>query len=120
MRSLPAFVAVGLVVLGTFAAAVISSPFGFLGEARGGENQSTEGLPSPAPPPDPVGGTVIATIAVGSLPVGVAYDSGNGSVYVANYGSKNVTVGSGTGGGAMVPVGDGTVGLACKSKNGRR
>ena len=45
MRSLPAFVAVGLVVLGTLAAAVMSSPFGFLGEARGGENQSTEGLP---------------------------------------------------------------------------
>jgi len=35
---------------------------------------------------------VIANIAVGSWPGGVAYDSSNGYVYVANYGSNTVSV----------------------------
>src|SRR2546426_5321553 len=47
MRSLAAFVAAGLVVLGSFAAAAVmaSSP-SFLGGARGGDHPSAEGLAS--------------------------------------------------------------------------
>src|SRR5207249_4234070 len=33
-----------------------------------------------------VGGTLVVTIPVGSAPLDVAYDSGNGYVYVANLG----------------------------------
>src|SRR3989454_2298255 len=92
MRSLPALVAAVLVVLGSIAAeAVVSSPFGFLGEMRGAENQLTQGLASSAPTPDSGGGTVVANVTVGNSPQGVAHDSGNGYVYVANSGSGNIT-----------------------------
>src|SRR3989442_5107964 len=107
MRSLPALVAAVLVVLGSIAAeAVVSSPFGFLGEMRGAENQLTQGLASSAPTPDSGGGTVVANVTVGNSPQGVAHDSGNGYVYVANWGSDTVTVINGTTVVATVPVGD--------------
>ena len=36
--------------------------------------------------------TVVAKVPVGVVPEGLAYDSGNGYVYVANTGSNNVSV----------------------------
>src|SRR2546428_11301583 len=106
MRSLPALVAAVLVVLGSIAAeAVVSSPFGFLGEMRGAENQLTQGLASSAPTPDSGGGTVVANVTVGNSPQGVAHDSGNGYVYVANRGSDTATGINGTTVVATVRVG---------------
>jgi len=35
---------------------------------------------------------VIATIPVGSMPAGVAYDPSNGYIYVTNYGSGTVSI----------------------------
>src|SRR2546428_13200818 len=52
MRILPTLVAAVLVVLGSIAAVVVSSPFGFLGKVRGAESKLTEGLASLAPTPD--------------------------------------------------------------------
>src|SRR5437879_13337721 len=52
-----------------------------------------------------VGGTLVATIPVGSAPIAVAYDSGNGYVYVANAGSNTVSAINGTTVVAAVPVG---------------
>src|SRR2546427_1093821 len=52
------------------------------------------------------------------MPVGLAYDSGNGYVYVANAGSDNVSVISGTTVVATVPVGDDPIGVAYDSGNG--
>ncbi len=118
MRSLPTLVAVGLVVLSSFAAAVVSSPFDFLGEARGGENQSSEDLASSAPTPDSGGGTVVATIPVGTGPTGVGYDSGNGYVYVANWLSGNVSVINGTRVVATIPVGTNPQGVGFDAGNG--
>src|SRR2546421_1080352 len=129
MRSLPALVAVGLVMLGSFAAAVaMSSPSRFLGEAREGKNPPAEGLPSASLAPNSAGGTVIAAIPVGNGPSGIAYDSGNGYVYVAvsNYTScepgcvrpGDVSVIDGTNVLATVPVGNGPFGVAYDSGNG--
>src|SRR2546427_277349 len=119
MRSLPALVAAVLVVLGSIAAeAVVSSPFGFLGEMRGAENQLTQGLASSAPTPDSGGGTVVANVTVGNSPQGVAHDSGNGYVYVANWGSDTVTVIDGTTVVATVPVGRLPRGVGYNSENG--
>src|SRR2546422_5688818 len=119
MRSLPALVAAVLVVLGSIAAeAVVSSPFGFLGEMRGAENQLTQGLASSAPTPDSGGGTVVANVTVGNSPQGVAYDSGNGYVYVANWGSDTVTVIDGTTVVATVPVGRLPRGVGYNGENG--
>ena len=52
---------------------------------------------------------VTATITVGSQPEGVAYDSGMGEVFVANYGSGTVSVISDSTNGvvATIPVGSG-------------
>src|SRR2546428_13076106 len=112
MRSLPALVTAVLVVLGSIAAeAVVSSPFGLQGEMRGAESRLTEGFASSGPTPDSGGGTVIATIPVGDYPFGVAYDSGNGYVYVANYNSNNVSIISGTTVVATIPVGGGPAGV---------
>ena len=36
--------------------------------------------------------TVVATIPVGSVPYGVAYDSGKGEIFVANHGADSVSV----------------------------
>src|SRR3989442_812942 len=118
MRSLPALVAVGLVVIGSFAAAVVSSPIGFLGETRGGENQSTEDLAPSDPTTDSGGGTVIANVPVGLYPFGVAYDSGNGYVYVANQNSNTVSVINGTTVVATVAVGSNPGAVAYDSGNG--
>src|SRR3989442_1399481 len=64
------------------------------------------------------GGIVVATVPVGNYPVGVAYDSGNGYVYVANQGSSNVSVISGTTVVATVPVGFLAHGVAYDGGNG--
>src|SRR2546428_9359099 len=106
VRRLPVVVAAGLVVLVIFAAAVVvSDPFGLQAEMRGAERRLTEGFSSSGPTPASGGGTVIATIPVGDYPFGVAYDSGNGYVYVANYNSNNVSLISGTTVVATIPVG---------------
>src|SRR5256712_86393 len=119
VRRLPVVVAAGLVVLSIFAAAVVvSDPFGLQGEMRGAESRLTEGFASSGPTPDSGGGTVIATIPVGDYPFGVAYDSGNGYVYVANYNSNNVSIISGTTVVATIPVGGGPSGVAYDSGNG--
>src|SRR3989441_7605546 len=119
MRSLPALVAAVLVVLGSIAAeAVVSSPFGFLGEVKGAENQLTQGLASSAPTPDSGGGTVVANVTVGNSPQGVGYNSGNGYVYVANWGSDTVTVIDGTTVVATVPVGNNPFGVGYNGGNG--
>src|SRR2546423_15319051 len=69
-RTLPALIAAGLVVVGSFAAAVaVSSPSRFLGEARAGENPLAKGLLSPSPTPNSWGGAVIAAILVGNRPL---------------------------------------------------
>src|SRR3989475_9857448 len=100
VRRLPVVVAAGLVVLVIFAAAVVvSDPFGLRGEMRGAESRLTEGFSSSGPTPDSGGGTVIATLPVGDYPFGVAYDSADGDVYVANYNSNNGRVISRTNGG---------------------
>src|SRR5438309_11054191 len=62
------------------------------GGAKIGENQSTEGFAASALTVDSGGGTVVATIPVGGNPAGVAYDSGNGYVYVTNPFSAIVSV----------------------------
>src|SRR2546426_2269223 len=125
VRRLPVVVAAGLVVLSIFAAAVVvSDPFGLQGEMRGAESRLTEGFASSGPTPDSGGGTVIATIPVGDYPFGVAYDSGNGYVYVANYNSNNVngsntvSVIDGTTIVATIPVGSNPDALAYDSQKG--
>src|SRR5213080_2500552 len=118
-RSLPAFVVAGLIVVGSLvAAAVLSSPSGFLGGTRGAENQSTDGLASSTPTPDAWGGSVVGTLPVGNQPYGVGYDSGNGYVYVANYNSNNVSVINGTTVGASVVVGNNPFGVGYDIGNG--
>src|SRR5438874_1051907 len=69
------------------------------------------------------GTTVGATVPVGTLPGALAYDGGNGFVYVANFGSyyyssSNVSVISGTVVVATVPVGNCPDGVAYDSGNG--
>src|SRR5438876_1039971 len=69
------------------------------------------------------GTTVVATVPVGTLPGALAYDGGNGFVYVANFGSyyyssSNVSVISGTVVVATVPVGNCPDGVAYDSGNG--
>src|SRR3989454_9424696 len=119
VRRLPVVVAAGLVVLSICAAAVVvSDPFGLQGEMRGAESRLTEGFASSGPTPDSGGGTVIATIPVGDYPFGVAYDSGNGYVYVANYNSNNVSIISGTTVVATIPVGGGPSGIVYDGGNG--
>src|SRR5207253_1475457 len=60
----------------------------------------------------------VATIPVGGDPSGVAYDSGNGYVYVADQGANNVSVIDGTTVLATVPVGSGPHGVAYDRANG--
>src|SRR5207249_2310768 len=64
------------------------------------------------------GTNVLSTVPVGNGPFGVAYDSGNGYVYVTNLGSNNVSVINGTTLVAAVPVGVNPEGLAYNSGNG--
>ncbi|TLZ97923.1 MAG: YncE family protein [Methanobacteriota archaeon] len=65
------------------------------------------------------GTVVVATVPVGDGPSGVAYDSGNGYVYVSNYFSSNVSVIDGTTNTvvATVPVGYLPRGVAYDSEN---
>jgi len=62
-----------------------------------------------------------ATISVGTDPDGVAYDSANGRMYVANYGSNNVSVirTSDNTVIATISVGTNPIGVAYDSANGR-
>nr|WP_276976625.1 PKD domain-containing protein [Ferrimicrobium acidiphilum] len=64
--------------------------------------------------------TVVATIRVGTYPVGVAYDSGKGEVFVPNDGSNNVSVISDASNTvvASIPVGAGPEGVAYDSGKG--
>src|SRR2546426_6494162 len=64
------------------------------------------------------GTSVVATIPVGNIPYGVAYDSGNGYIYVANINSNNVSVIDGTSVIASVPVGSGPDGVGYNGGNG--
>src|SRR5204863_10539 len=64
------------------------------------------------------GGTVVATVPVGNYPVGAAYNSKNGYVYVANFVSNSVSLISGTTVVATVPVGGNPRGVAYDGGNG--
>src|SRR2546428_1673005 len=64
------------------------------------------------------GGIVVATVPVGNGPDGVAYDDGNGYVYVTNSYSNNVSVVSGTNVVATTPVGSYPAGVAYDGGNG--
>src|SRR5207249_4198361 len=88
------------------------------GGAKIGENQSTEGFAASALTVDSGGGTVVATIPVGGNPAGVAYNSGNGYVYVTNPFSDIVSVINGTTVVATVPVEYNPSGVAYDSGNG--
>src|SRR5205823_2152487 len=119
MRTISTLAVAGLLVLGTFAAAgALSSPFTFLGEAMGGQSRWTEGLATDTLITGSSSGTIVAAIPVGNGPYGLAYDSGNAYVYVANSGSGNVSVISGMNVIATVPVGNYPGGVAYDSGNG--
>ena len=62
--------------------------------------------------------TVVTSVPVGSGPIGLAYDSANGYVYVANGGGNNVTVLNGTKVVANVPCGPGPWGVVYDPQNG--
>src|SRR5437773_5596823 len=90
MRTISTLAVAGLLVLGTFAAAgALSSPFTFLGEAMGGQSRWTEGLATDTLITSSSSGTIVAAIPVGNGPYDLAYDSGNGYVYVANFNSNS-------------------------------
>src|SRR5436190_2029083 len=118
--SFPRIVAVaGLLVLVVLSSLAWAGPREISsGGAKIGENQSTEGFAASALTVDSGGGTVVATIPVGGNPAGVAYNSGNGYVYVTNPFSDIVSVICGTVVVATVPVGDGPSGVAYDSGNG--
>ena len=67
---------------------------------------------------DTRGGTVVATVPTGTYPLAVAYDSGNGYIYVTNQYSNNVSVINGTTVVASVAVGVWPVGVAYDGRNG--
>src|SRR5205823_6460571 len=67
---------------------------------------------------DTRGGTVVATVPTGTYPLAVAYDSGNGYIYVANPGSNAVSVINGTAVVATLPVGNQPYGVGYDSGNG--
>src|SRR5437762_13609982 len=91
MRTISTLALAGLLVLGSFAAAgALSGPFTFLGEAMGGQSRWTEGLATDTLITSSSSGTIVAAIPVGNGPYDLAYDSGNGYVYVAN---SNLTLG---------------------------
>lgn len=70
------------------------------------------GIPGP--------GTAMGKVAAGNSPLGIAYDSANGDLYVANQGSANVSVISGSTNTvvATIPVDWGPYGVAYDSANG--
>jgi len=118
--SFPRIVAVaGLLVLVVLSSLAWAGPREISsGGAKIGENQSTEGFAASALTVDSGGGTVVATIPVGGNPAGVAYNSGNGYVYVTNPFSDIVSVINGTTVVATVPVGGEPNALAYDSENG--
>src|SRR5438034_3283338 len=118
--SFPRIVAVaGLLVLVVLSSLAWAGPREISsGGAKIGENQSTEGFAASALTVDSGGGTVGATIPVGGNPAGVAYDSGNGYVYVTNPFSDIVSVINGTTVVATVPVEYNPSGVAYDSGNG--
>src|SRR5205823_1666838 len=87
-----ALVGAVLVVLVALPSLTWGNASGFLGEARGNENQLTEGFVSLAPSQGSWNGTVVATIPVGNGPIGVGNSGGNRYVYVTNYESNSVSV----------------------------
>jgi YVTN family beta-propeller protein len=91
---------------------------GFQGSPGEGETRSTEAIAFEAPVRNLWPGTIIATIPVGRIPVRVTPNSANGYVYVANYGSSNVSVINGTKLVATVRVGDGSGAVAYNRGNG--
>src|SRR5438034_401968 len=119
--SFPRIVAVaGLLVLVVLSSLAWAGPREISsGGAKIGENQSTEGFAASALTVDSGGGTVVATIPVGGNPAGVAYNSGNGYVYVTNPFSDIVSVVDGTTKTvvATVPVGYLPRGVAYDSEN---
>src|SRR5439155_1404357 len=125
--SFPRIVAVaGLLVLVVLSSLAWAGPREISsGGAKIGENQSTEGFAASALTVDSgtvgviSGRVVVATVPVGDGPSGVAYDSGNGYVYVSNYFSSNVSVIDGTTNTvvATVPVGYLPRGVAYDSEN---
>src|SRR5437773_2141772 len=118
--SFPRIVAVaGLLVLVVLSSLAWAGPREISsGGAKIGENQSTEGFAASALAVDSGGGTVVATIPVGGNPAGVAYNSGNGYVYVTNPFSDIVSVINGTTVVATVPVEYNPSGVAYDSGNG--
>src|SRR5207247_478202 len=118
--SFPRIVAVaGLLVLVVLSSLAWAGPREISsGGAKIGENQSTEGFAASALTVDSGGGTVVATIPVGGNPAGVAYDSGNGYVYVTNPFSDIVSVINRTTVVATVPVEYNPSGVAYDSGNG--
>jgi YVTN family beta-propeller protein len=85
-----------------------------------GDAPSSSSSPAsgPALPPNEIYG-VEATVQVGPSPVGVAYDSFNGYVYVTNSQGDNVTVLNGATQKVVtnIPVGDNPAGIAYDSSN---
>lgn len=63
-------------------------------------------------------GSAASSVGVGTSPSGVAYDPVNGEVYVANSGSNNVSVISGTGAVVTVAVGSAPGGVGYDPGNG--
>ena len=118
--SFPRIVAVaGLLVLVVLSSLAWAGPREISsGGAKIGENQSTEGFAASALTVDSGGGTVVATIPVGGNLAGVAYNSGNGYVYVTNPFSDIVSVINGTTVVATVPVEYNPSGVAYDSGNG--
>src|SRR2546427_11665428 len=64
------------------------------------------------------GETFAATVSVGGIPFGVAYNGGNGYVYVTNWGSCTVRVIDGTTVIATIPVGTYPYAVGYDSGNG--
>src|SRR5438093_1311752 len=105
-----ALVGAVLIVLVALPSLTWRNASGFLGGARGKENQLIEGLVSLAPSQGSWNGTVVATIPVGNGPIGVGYSGGSGYVYVTNYESNSVSVIDRTTVVATIPVGNGPAG----------
>ncbi len=66
--------------------------------------------------------SVITTIPVGNYPIGVAYDSHDGRVYVTNYVSRSISVidtSTNTVNVTDIPVGSELQGIAYDSQDGR-
>ena len=82
----------------------VSSPPGELPQTSSVNPAAGGGTSPPVYEP----GAVVATVGVGSWPLGVAYDSGNGLVYVANSYSNSVSVISGTTNTVVATVGVGS------------